>query len=83
MSYLIDIKEMLKIKSRVFIFIKENGEGHTTNIKEAGKWEEPQLSKMLNNKDLAYCKESSIKYLEKKDNNIVFNTLSKKYFQVA
>ena len=83
MSYLIDIREMLKSKSRVFIFISKNGQGTTTKIDEAGTWEEPELTKLMKDTDYAHCSETNLKYLEKKDKTIVFNRLSRKYFQVG
>ena len=82
MSYLIDIREMLKTRSRVFIFITQDKKGNTIKIDKAGKWQEPELSKLMKNTDYAYCKENSLKYLEKSDNTVVFNKLSKKYFEV-
>jgi len=83
MSYIIDIKEMLKTKSRVFIFLKPNNTGHTTKISEAGKWSEPEISKILENKNYAYCNENNLKLLEKKEDQVIFNKLSRKYFQVV
>jgi len=83
MSYILNVKEMLKTKSRVFIFLKQDQKGTTTKLSEAGIWEEHETNNILKNKDFANCKESSLIYLEKKDDSIKFNALSKKYFQVG
>lgn len=81
MSYLIDIKEIISKKSREIIFLTQDG-NKTTNIKEAGIWEDQKTEKMVRENHYAICPQESLKYFSINNDKATYNKYVRKHIQV-